>query len=349
MEEELRRIEDAQHLLKRETEEYLKYLCVEEYKEREKVFWKRDYSSIEKFLLSVEPNRKRLRDMLGIFSPDPDFEVRETPFLKEDYREGKWIILKFSRNLYSRALLVFPRRIKGPYPLIIAQHGISCSPEKIFGINDPENLYKEFGNHLLREGFAVLAPLHITSPRTRFHRLALLLGKTLAGLEISKLMHILEYVVTLPFIDAERIGMWGLSLGGFYTLFSLPLISQIKAGIISAFFNHRLRKLVIDDFRYSCYLSTSEEHIFLPGWLREFRDSDLVSLICPRPLMIQTGKADAVSWYPFVEEEFRRAREHYEKLGIGERIKWVLHEGGHEVRVEEGIEFLKTWLVDKKI
>jgi hypothetical protein len=102
--------------------------------------------------------------------------------------------------------------------------------------------------------------------------------------------------------------------------------------------------MIIDDPRYSCFLSTNEEHIFVPGWLREFTDSDLVSLICPRPLMIQAGKCDGISWWPFLVEEFERSREHYARLGLSERIELNLHEAGHEIRFDPGIKFLKKWL-----
>jgi len=138
--------------------------------------------------------------------------------------------------------------------------------------------------------------------------------------------------------------MWGISLGGAYTMFTLPLEPRLKVGIITAWFNDRVRKMVIDDPRYSCFLSTKEEHIFIPGWLWEFDDSDLLSLICPRPVQIQTGKCDGIAWWPLVVEEFQRARAHYEKLGLADRLELDLHEGGHEIRFESGLRFLRRWL-----
>ena len=40
-----------------------------------------------------------------------------------------------------------------------------------------------------------------------------------------------------------------------------------------------------------------------------------------------------------------RLREHYERLGIADRVELDLHEGGHEIRVETGIPFMEKWLV----
>lgn len=338
-------IDDAQSLQRRETEEYLRSLCVEGYPARQKEFWKRNYSSPESFLTSVEPNRQRWEQAVGSFQPEGDFEAGEEPFLEDEKVIAKRISIKFAPNLYCRFVFALPKKRAGKIPLVIAQHGISCSPEKVFGLCDDGNIYHSYGYRLAKDGFAVIAPLNITTvERKRYCRLALLLGKTLVGLEISKLKRLLDYASTLPEVDAEKIAMWGISLGGYYTLLALPLEPRLKAGIACAFFNHRLKKMVIDDPRYSCFLSTEEEHIFIPGWLREFTDSDLVSLICPRPFMVQTGKADGVSWWPFVLEEFAVAKKHYDKLGMADRIQMDLHSGGHEIRYESGLAFLKKWM-----
>ncbi|MBU0477739.1 hypothetical protein KKC91_04135 [bacterium] len=342
-----RKINDRQSLQRRETEDFLT-AEIEKYPIRQKKYWKRDYSSIEKFLSSVEPNRKRWLETLGDFpEASEDFEVEEEPFLEDEDMIAKWVSIKLFNNLRGRAILGLPKGMKEPSPLIICQHGHGSSPDgDVFGLIDKANFYDKYGYKLIREGFAVLAPLNITmtKPMAKSNRMALLLGKSLFGLEIFKIRRLIDYVSRLEKIDKNRIGMWGLSKGGTYTLFTLPLEKRIKVGIISAFFNHRIKKMVIEDPRYSCFLVTDEEHMFLPGWLREFTDSDLVSLICPRPLMIQTGKADGVSWWPFVLEEFEHSKEHYKKLKIEQRIEICLHNSGHEIRFEEGLKFLRKWL-----
>ena len=134
-------------------------------------------------------------------------------------------------------------------------------------------------------------------------------------------------------------------MGGAYSLYLMPVEEQIKVGIISAWFNHRIKKMVVEDEeRYTCFLSSDEEHAFLPGLLTGFSDQDLVSLIVPRPLQIQTGKNDDIAWPEFVEEEITMAKKHYQQIGLKERLQWHLHSGGHEIDVQAGIKFLKKWL-----
>ena len=70
-----------------------------------------------------------------------------------------------------------------------------------------------------------------------------------------------------PRLDAERVGMWGVSLGGTATMFWTPLEPRIKAAVVCAWFNHRCNKMAVPDPRYSCFLETLEEHAFFRGWL----------------------------------------------------------------------------------
>ncbi len=339
---------DRQHLMRAETEDFLRALH-EQYPQRQGELWSRDYSSPQAFLHSVEPNRRRWLDAVGDFGPClEDMNVLVEPWMEDDRMAGYWVTLDLYPGLRGRGVLVVPKHVDGPHPLVICQHGIGSSPERVFGFLDDSMLYHKYGQRVVEAGFAVLAPCNITEgpPRGRYTRLALMLGKTLWGLEIAKISRLIDYAETRPDIDTSRIGMWGISLGGAYTLFTQPLEARIKAGVCCAWFNDRLKKMVIDDPRYSCFLSTSEEHIFIPGWLREFTDSDLVSLICPRAFMSQTGKGDGIAWWPFVQQEFEAARQHYEMLGMADRIEFDLHEGGHEIHVENGLRFLNRWLVE---
>jgi predicted esterase len=345
-EEAKRQIADRQSLHRRELEDYLRRETFK-YPERQKALWQRDYGSMEKYLASVEANRRRWQDAVGRIEAEP---VKTKPKLEVWHDDEKYtahqIILEVAPGLNARGILAIPKT-KKPAPLVIAQHGIGSSPERVFGLDDPSNIYNAFGRRLAEEGFAVIALMNITdaAPRARYGRMAKMLGVTLWGIEIFKLRKMLDYLQTRKEIDIERTGMYGISLGGAYTLFTTPLEPRIKAAAICAWFNYRLNKMVVDDPRYSCFLSTTEEHIFIPGWLREFTDSDLVSLICPRPVFVETGKADGISWWPQVVEEFKAATQHYIALGIGERIEMDLHEGGHIIRLVKSMPFLKKWLM----
>jgi len=341
-----RGVSDRQHLLRNETYDLMRELSLD-YAARQAEYWDRDYSSEEAYLRSVEPNRQRWLAAVGDFGPpEQDMAAELEPFAENENFRAEWVTINLYDRLRGRGVLAVPKGGRPPFPVVICQHGIGSSPERTFGFGDDAHLYHSYAQGCLEAGFATLSPMNITQgePRGLYTRMALMLGKTLWGLEIAKIRRLIDYCETREDLDVSRLGMWGISLGGSYTSFTMPVEPRIKAGIICAWFNHRLNKMVVQDPRHSCFLHTAEEHIFVPGWLREFTDADLISLICPRPVMSQTGKGDGISWWPWVVEEFEAARAHYEKLGIGDRCVLDLHEGGHEIRVDTGIEFMRQWL-----
>ncbi|MZQ47940.1 MAG: hypothetical protein GT598_02930 [Bacteroidales bacterium] len=326
----------------RQLEDFLVDYLVDQYDKRSELLWNRDYSSVDAFLRSVEPNRSRWRSAVI----KPPVLVKTAPLHKEPYNiEGvtaEWIELPLG-SLTAQAILAFPSKGSiGKVPLIIVQHGIASSPETTFR----DGNYHAYAKALLDNGFAVLVPMNLRSyeRRNRIERLCRLADVSLPGIELVRVQHLLDAVMDDPRIDQDRIGMWGLSLGGMATMFWMPLEPRIKAGVVSAWFNHRRNKMAIPDDRYSCFLETPEEHAFFTSWLTEFTDHDVVSLICPRPLLIQHGKKDGIAYWPQVVTEFEVARTHYEKLSSGDRIELDLHEGGHEAIIDSGIRFLSRWL-----
>ena len=329
-------------------ETHIERWLVEEYPGRAAQAWHRDYASVEAFLKSVEPNREGWRRILNPPDLKPTGPLARQPHPPMADLGGEWLVVPLG-PIEAEGLLVVPASAEGPVPLVIAQHGIGSFPERVFGLADDGDAYHSYARELVNAGFAVLAPFNLFSGehRNRIERLCRLADTTLPGIELVRLQRLLDEVLEDPRIDADRVGMWGVSLGGLATMFWMPLEPRIKAGVVCAWFNHRCNKMAVSDKRYSCFLDTQEEHAFFRGWLTEFADEDVVGLICPRPLLIQTGKKDGIAHWPQVVETFEAARVHYERLGIPDRIEIDLHEGGHEARVESGVSFLKCWLMNQ--
>lgn len=344
--------EDMQQMMERRNLEYKDQLIgylqdwiLEEYTERAERDWDRDYSSIDAFKRSVIPNREQWRSILNppALRKTGPLAKKMHPYLTDI--QAEWIELPLG-PVAAEAILVFPEgaSVENPVPLVIAQHGIGSYPETPF---DKENTaYHGYARELLNAGFAVLAPLNLRLKENRNYveRLCRLIDTTLPGIELVRLQHLLDVVLMDPRLDPDRVGMWGVSLGGMATMFWMPLEPRIKAGVVSAWFNHRLNKMAVPDDRYVSFMVVDEEHAFFRGWLTAFSDHDVVSLICPRPLLIQHGKSDRIAHWPQVIDEFNMAKTHYEKLGIEDRMEMYLFEGGHEAGVESGIPFLTRWL-----
>lgn len=331
-------------------ETFLSEWLVDGYSQRAEAAWNRDYSSVEAFTASVAPNRERWRRVLNPLPMTASGPLERSPYAPLSDLNAQWVTMPLG-GLSAEGILVVPQTGDGPFPLVIAQHGIGSYPEKLFGLNDPGQNYHAYGTALVEAGFAVLAPMNLRSieRRNRIERLCRLADTSLPGIELTRMQRLLDGVLIDDRIDPDRIGMWGLSLGGLATMFWTPLEPRIKACVVAGWFNQRRNKMVHTDARYSCFLDTPEEHAFFEGWLTEFTDHDAISLICPRPVLIQTGKKDGIAWWPMVVEEFEVAQTHYEKLGVGERMELDLQEVGHEAHLESGLRFLKRWLVDEPI
>ncbi|HSI75256.1 MAG TPA: alpha/beta hydrolase family protein [Lunatimonas sp.] len=322
-------------------ENYLRHYLVAEYEARAEKAWNRDYSSPDALERSVTPNRRRWEEVLS-----PPVLTKSGPLERKPYALGEiqaeWVELPLGM-LTAEAVLAFPLGAseQKQVPIIIVQHGIASTPETPF----TPGAYHEYAKGLLKAGFAVLVPMNLKSVerRNNVERFARLAGTSLPGIELVRLQHLLDIVLADPRVDAEKVGMWGVSLGGMATMFWMPLEPRIKAGVVSAWFNERRNKMAVPDERYSSF-SPREEHAFFNGWLTEFSDYDLVSLIAPRPLMIQHGKKDNIAHWPQVVEEYNKSIVHYQKLKIPERIELILHEGGHEAIVDEGVKFMTNWL-----
>ena len=307
-------------------ENYLRHYLVDEYEARAAHLWNRDYSSADAFERSVAPNRRRWEEVLS-----PPVLSKSGPLERKPYALGEiqaeWITLPLTL-LTAEAVLAFPAEAskEKPVPIVIVQHGIASTPETPFTTGN----YHAYANALLEAGFAVLVPMNLKSVerRNNVERFARLAGTSLPGIELVRLQHLLDTVLADPRVDSERVGMWGVSLGGMATMFWMPLESRIKVGIVSAWFNQRRNKMAVPDERYSSFFPR-EDHAFFNGWLTEFSDDDLVSLIAPRPLMIQHGKKDNIAYWPQVVEEYNKATVHYQKLNIPDQIELILHEGGH--------------------
>lgn len=324
--------------------DYFRGYVVDDYTARSAKLWNRDYSSADALKRSVEPNRRKWEEVIK-----PPLLLKSGPLQKTPYVvngiQGEWLKLPLGQVITAEAILAFPKGASKahPVPIVIAQHGIGSGPETPF---EDGPSYHAYAKALLDAGFAVLAPLNLRSIERRNHiqRLGNMAGIGLPGLELVRVQHLLDIVLADPRIDANRVGMWGVSLGGMATMFWMPLEPRIKAGVVSAWFNERRNKMVIPDERYSSFISTKEEYAFLSGWLTQFSDDDVVSMICPRPIQIQHGKKDGIAYWPQVVEEFERAKVHYNKLAMDDRIELVMHEGGHEAIAKDGVTFLTKWL-----
>ena len=217
-----------------ELELWLRRWLVDDYPERAKRLWSHCYESVEAFKKSVRHNRDRWKKVLKPPQFEPTGALQRSPHEPLSDLDGEWVSLPLG-PIKAEGALAVPKSGDGLFPLVIAQHGIGSTPEKTFDLNDSTGGYHQYSRELLAAGFAVLAPFNLRDykKRNRIERLARLADTTLPGIELVRIQHLLTEVLKDERIDPERVGMWGLSLGGLATMFWMPLEERIKVGIVA--------------------------------------------------------------------------------------------------------------------
>lgn len=361
-------IDERRRSLYEDFDAYFTSRCYEAFENRSH-YWDRHYSSILEYTRSVEPMRILFAEMIGYggqpeCDPEPEWE---------ELGEGsnysiKRLWLQVLPEVREDALFLIPKG-GGKRPLVVAQHGLCGTPEEACGfvtdaIRDDYS-YHRMGIRLAERGFVVLAPHMVggfgtneggarfvpalgtqewARARTQLYRKAYLIGERLIGTEFMCTSRLIDYASTLPEVDADRIGFYGLSQGGQSALFFPAVDTRIKATVSSAFFQQRIGKMIDYNYPRTPYVKTFEEDKFFSGWLNYFDDADVVSLICPRAFAAETGRQDGAVWYEASRKAYEEAREHYQRLGIEDRIAYLEHGEGHIARGIESLDFLARHL-----
>ena len=334
-------IREQQH---RELEGYLSGL-LDESAERRSTFFQPDFTNEERYRESLTPLLKHFYGMLGypppktVKAPIPRFEKVGEDAWAEIYRS--WIEVLEGVTTYG--IYMVPRDLEGKAPLLIAQHGGGGCPEAICDFDTRIN-YHRFGPEAVKRGYIVWAPLLLMqvayggdpepkTDRRYLDRRARLVGSSVVGIEVYKIVCGLEALVrSRKEIDAARVGMVGLSYGGYYTLYAMASCPGIKAGVCSGYFRLLSRKLPeVDPAKGSdvCFFDI----------LNTFELVQIVGLICPRPLMIQNGVNDPVIPIEEARAAAPKAASFYRRLGIEDRFSYAEHPGSHEFHNESIFEF----------
>ena len=114
--------------------------------------------------------------------------------------------------------------------------------------------------------------------RDLLHKKALLSSRTLMGLEVAKLRRAVDYLSTLPEVDPRRIGIYGLSKGGHYTLYTAGLEKRLRAVVVSGWFNDRTKKLThpkSEDTPTPFLTRIDRSEYYLADLLDRFGDAEL--------------------------------------------------------------------------
>ncbi|HLN32323.1 MAG TPA: dienelactone hydrolase family protein [Gemmataceae bacterium] len=274
--------------------------------ERRQQFWKPDYSSADAYARSVEPNRKRLRQLLGVVDsrlPVKDLDYVSTTSSPALVAEGagykvyavRWPVFD---GVDAEGLLLMPARLTGAS--VVAIPDADWTPEMLVGLAPGTPPGAQFARLLAENGCQVLVPTLIdradtwsgnpkyrmtNQPHREFvYRMAYEMGRHIIGYEVQKVLAAVDWFAGQS--EARPIGVIGYGEGGMVALYSAALDTRIRATVASGYFGPR--EVVW------------KEPIYRNVWsfVREFGDAGVAMLVAPRSLIIENSAVPSIKGPP---------------------------------------------------
>jgi len=262
--------------------------------EKRKQYWKPDYSSPEAFARSVEPQRERLRKILGVVDQrgafkDLDYVSHTTsPLVAEgkDYKvySVRWPVFE---GVDAEGLLLEPNgKAKA---CVVAIPDADQTPEMIVGLAPGVAKESQFARRLAENGCRVLVPTLIDrndtwsgNPRIRMtnqphreyiYRQAFEMGRHIIGYEIQKVLAAVDYFTKEK--GHPPVGVAGYGEGALIALYTGAIDTRVKVTGVSNYLSPRERLW--------------QEPIYRNVWglLREFGDAEVLTLLVPRQVVLE--------------------------------------------------------------
>ena len=292
-----------------------------------------------------------LTDLLGGFPADrAPLDLRVTGRTDEGSYLRERLTFQTKPGLRVPAYLLRPKRQPPARrgAAVLCLHGHGRGKDDVVGIASTprerqhriRSLHYDYGARLAERGYVVLAPdargfgewaaadgmtcdWAMTS--------ALLLGRTLVGMRVWDATRAIDVLTGLPDVDPDRIACVGLSWGGTHTMWTAALDERIAAAVISGAFG-RFMDCLIESAECACQ--------YVPGLLRVADLPDIVSLIAPRPLLIQSGLTDQHATNEVVDEAFTVVERAYAVAGAPAVLEIDRFDGGHAFQTDPAIDWL---------
>jgi hypothetical protein len=225
------------------------------------------------------------------------------------------------------AYLLHPAEMQGKLPGVVVFHSTSVHTiHQPAGFEDAESHH--LGLHLAQQGFVTLCPRNFiwnypTPQPTYLDAISELHRRHPGWRGMAKMlfdgMRAVDYLQSLPFVDKERLGCIGHSLGAKETLYAMAFDERLKAGVSSeggiglSFSNWEADWYLGSDIRAADFGHDNHE---------------VVALAAPRAFLLIGGEdADGSKSWPYIA----RAKEVYDLVEAPDRIGLLTHSSGHSL------------------
>lgn len=303
---------------------YVERIIAESVEARRKL-WRRDLSSRQAYEKSVEPNRARFLQIIGVVDPRVPADLErfgddDNPALVAEtdtytVHQVRWPALD---QVSGEGLLLEPRRT--PAGCVVALPDADQTPEQIAGLAPGVAAENQFARRLADSGFAVLIPTMIDRTarwsghpdirmtdqphREWIYRQAYQMGRHIIGYEVQKTLAAVDWFARRHG-GQGKIGVAGYCEGGLIAFYAAAADTRIDAALVSGYFDSRQ--------------AVWSEPIYRNVWalLHEFGDAELATLIAPRGLVVEYSRVPDITSPKgdLKTPKFETVRAEFERIG----------------------------------
>lgn len=166
-------------------------------------------------------------------------------------------------------------------------------------------------------------------------------GQVMWGMMVYDGLRTLDYLISRPDVDGDRIGVMGMSMGCTLSWWLTALDTRIKVCV---------GLLCLTDYQSlieSRGLDCHNIYYYVPGLLKHFTSAQINSLISPRPYLSINGNFDLLTPAKGLDIIDAGLKEVYYKEGAPNAWKLIRYNTGHFETADmrnEIISFLRRWL-----
>lgn len=287
--------------------------------------------------------RERLLECLGGDWPEPcPLEPQWKTTIPRDGFRIETVSYQVEPGQRVASLLLVPDGVSAdrPAPAVAVWH--QHNGEWDLGKSEPAGLAGNPMHHtgaaLAREGYVVLCPDALCFedrqspdlPGGDFERFEFLryvvAGRCMAWKNILDMRRAIDFLVSRPEVQADRIGCYGHSMGSTHTWLVGPWEPRLRAMVGNCCLPtyaaiHRTRIL-------HCFPN------FIPGWFAFGDTPDIAGLIAPRALHLNFGEADDGSPIEEVRRGIDTIARAYAAAGTPEQFTWLIEPAAGHVLSE---------------
>jgi len=306
--------------------------------------------SKEKMLAYREACRQRYLDLLEPFPEPASLNPRITGTIKKQDYSIETILFESMPHHHVAANMYIPEG-EGPFPAVL----IFCGHEMTSKATES---YQKTAILFVKNGFVALVIDPIsqgemvqftdeegqrilrgsTTEHTLLNAGANLVGKGVVAYELYDNVRSLDYLLTRPEVDGDRVGCLGNSGGGTQTAYFIGFDERVKVAAPCSYIARRERNLELSGAADGC------QHLPFEG-REQLEIADFLIMFAPRPLLILAGRYDFVD-YTGTAQSAQELKSVFQVLDAPEKMELFTVDDGHGIskpKREAAVRWFRRW------